>query len=183
LPVQNQIEIGHFEVFQGMFFTSGNFAHFANMPQPQFPVGNLDFVIGKRLAVDVRASHGATASSSIVVPAVAVECKTYLDRPRYIESDTLAASLKRGFPGCLYILLSEYLKLDLSKVNIYGSPIDRIFVVRRSQNVDRSIRRAGGTGLTPIHSPAMVNFFLSVRSHLETPWATAEDWTTSGVLK
>ena len=176
------IAVGHYDVYQGLYFTSKNFREFVVMPTPQFPVGNLDFIIGKR--VDVRLSTDIhSADRPIFIPAVAVECKTYLDRPRYIESDNLASSLKRGFPRCLYIVISEFLKLDLNEVNVFGSQIDKIYVFRRSRNVDRRIRRAAGSGLLPLHVPAIEDFYRKVIEHLTEDWSAPEEWNVSGILK
>jgi hypothetical protein len=74
-------------------------------------------------------------------------------------------------------------ELNLDKVDVYGSPIDRIYVWRRTQNVDRKIRRKTQTGLEPIHVPAVEDFFCAVRDHLRDDWAAPEDWDSSGVLK
>lgn len=176
------IAVGHHEVFHGLYFTARNFAEFSEMPRPMYPVGNLDFVIGKRLTSRFEASE-RSAEQHIYVPAVAVECKTYLDRPRYIESDILARNVKHGFPRCLYIVISEFLKLDLNKVNVHGSPIDNIYIFRRTQNVDRKVRRAGGVVLPPLHVPAVQHFYDQVRSHLAEDWSAPEDWSTTGILK
>lgn len=179
---EDRLALGHREVFQGLYFTAPNFEAFTDMPTPHYPVGNLDFVIGKQLTSRF-VSDSSTEETNIYVPAVALECKTYLDRPRWIESDVLATSIKRGFPGCLYILVSEFLKLDLKKVNVLGSQIDKVYVLRRAKNVDRGIRRAGGDGLKPIHAPALVDLFSKVRDHLRDDWISPEDWQQSGVLK
>ena len=178
----DQIAIGHHEVFHGLYFTARNFAEFAEMPRPMYPVGNLDFVIGKKLTSRFIAGPKA-AEQTIYVPAVAVECKTYLDRPRYIESDILARNVKHGFPRCLYVVISEFLKLDVNKVNLHGSPVDRIYVFRRSQNIDRKVRRRGRVALPPIYTPAVADFYRNVKEHLAEDWAAPEDWTATGILK
>ena len=178
----DQIAIGHHEVFHGLYFTARNFAQFSEMPTPMYPVGNLDFVIGKKLTSRFIAGPNETAQD-IYVPAVAVECKTYVDRPRYIESDILARNVKHGFPRCLYAVVSEFLKLDLNKVNLHGSPIDRIYVFRRSQNIDRKVRRKGRVPLPPIYTPAVADFYAHVKKHLGEDWSSPEDWTTTGILK
>ncbi|HEX7168474.1 MAG TPA: Bpu10I family restriction endonuclease, partial [Acidimicrobiales bacterium] len=180
--IEHKLALGHREIFQGLYFTAPNFARFADLPLPNYPVGNLDFVIGKQVTSTLSTEDGKV-ETSIFVPAVAIECKTYLDRPRWIESDILAANIKRGFPGCLYILLSEFLKLDLAKVNVLGSQIDRVYVLRRAKNVDRKIRREGGEGLKPIHVPAAVDLFARVRDHLNNDWVSPESWEDSGILK
>lgn len=179
---ETEMAVGHYEVYQGLYFTAPKFSEFAIMPTPNYPVGNLDFVIGKRL--ESKLSTDADERTHIIyVPAVAVECKTYLDRPRWVESDNLAASIKRGFPRCLYVVISEFLKLDLSKVNVIGSLIDHVYVFRRAQNVDRRIRRTAGTGLQPLHVPAVLDFYQTVKAHLSEDWEAPEDWTTTGILK
>lgn len=178
----DSVAVGHHDVFQGMYFTSPNFDEFAVMPTPRYPVGNLDFVIGKKVESRIATDKDNTASD-IYVPAIAVECKTYLDRPRYIESDILARNIKHGFPGCLYIVISEFLKLNLNKVSVIGSSIDKIYVFRRAQNVDRKIRRAKNTVLSPIHVPAVYDFFSQVKKHLKEDWQSPENWSDTGILK
>ena len=179
---EGEIAVGHHLVYQRLYFTAKNFEEFSRMPTPQYPTGNLDFVIGKEIKSEL-ASDFHTQATNIYVPAVAVECKTYLDRPRYIESEILAANIKRGFPRCLYIVVSEYLKLNLDRVDVFGSQIDRIYVWRRSQNIDRKIRRRDGIGLEPLYVPAVLDFFRAVREHLEQDWAAPEEWDGSGILK
>lgn len=180
--IEQKLALGHREIFQGLYFTAPNFAEFSRLPSPNYPVGNLDFVIGKQV-ISTLSTEDGKAETPIFVPAIAIECKTYLDRPRWIESDILAANIKRGFPGCLYILLSEFLKLDLAKVNVLGSQIDRVYVLRRAKNVDRKIRREGGEGLKPIHVPAVIDLFKTVRDHLNDDWVSPESWEESGILK
>ncbi len=179
---EGDIAVGHHRVYQRLYFTAPNFASFSKMPTPQYPTGNLDFVIGKEITSQLSTELAAT-TKTIFVPAVAVECKTYLDRPRFIESEILAANIKRGFPRCLYIVASEYLKLNLNEVDVLGSSIDRIYVWRRSQNVDRKIRRRDKIRLKPLHAPAVLDFFETVRAHLEDDWVAPEDWDSSGILK
>lgn len=176
------IAVGHHNVFQGMYFTSPSFSEFSVMPTPRYPVGNLDFVIGKKLESRIVADE-QQSEQTLYLPAVAIECKTYLDRPRYIESDILASNIKRGFPGCLYVVLSEFLKLDLNKVSVLGSPIDKIYVLRRAQNVDRKIRRTSNAPLPPLHFPAVKDLFDQVNKHLTEDWSAPENWSNTGVLK
>jgi Bpu10I restriction endonuclease len=179
---EGDISLGHREVFQGLFFTSPRFSEFAKLPDPTYPVGNIDFVISKRLSSRI-SSEVSEKSAEIFVPAVAVECKTYLDRPRWIECDILGSSVKRGFPQCLFIVISEFLKLKTSKVNIIGSSMDHVYVFRRKMNVDRKIRRAGGTVLVPLYPPAVLDFYARVARHLTQDWKTVGDWQNTGILK
>lgn len=186
LPVtdafKTKLMLGHQDVFKGLYFTSPSFKDFAKLPVPRYPTDNVDFVIAKeitsRFTTDL-SDHLET----ILVPAVAVECKTYLDRPRWNECDLLATNVKRGFPRCKVIILAEFLKLDLNRVNLIGSLVDHIYVLRRTKNVDRKVRRVAGTALGQIHTPAVQAFFNAVVEHLTTDWEAPEDWQASGVLK
>jgi hypothetical protein len=174
--------IGHQDVFKGLYFTSPRFSDFARLPIPKYPRDNVDFVIGKRLSSEF-ATDKDKYQEDIYVPAVAVECKTYLDRPRWNECDLLASNVKRGFPRCKFLILSEFLKLDLDKVNIIGSLVDHIYVLRRAKNVDRKSRREHGVTLSPIHVPAVLDFYNTVAAHLTADWEAPEDWQHSGILK
>lgn len=180
--VAHELAIGHYSVYQGLSFAAASFREFSAMPVPSYPVGNLDFVIGKKIESTL-ATDAESRTSSLYVPAVAIECKTYLDRPRFIESDNLAQSIKAGFSGCLYVVLSEFLKLNPQKVNIFGSQVDRIYVLRREKNVDRMIRRAQRKGLAPIHKPAVLDLFRAVRDHLGQESDPSETWRSTGILK
>ncbi len=176
------VDLGHRDVFHGLYFSAANFEQFSKLPDAFYQRANVDFVISKRLVSSF--SDGGTAKEEVIyIPVVAIECKTYLDKPRWFESEMLADNLKRGFPYCRHYLLAEFLKLDTRKVNIVGSRLDHVYVLRRSPNVDRRKRRADGAKLPPIHVPAVHHLFLSVKTHLTTPWEPELGWQDSGVLK
>lgn len=185
-PVLNQysqeLAVGRYDVFQGMYFTSENFTSFAAMPQPVYPHSTMDFIIGKRV-VSRTSSDVEQQETSVFVAAVAIECKTYLDRPRFVETDYIAGRFKAGFPNCLFIVLSEYLKLDTTEVDLLRTSIDRIYVIRRSRNVDRKIRRAKGIPLEPVHRPALVDLYRTVKSHLTAEWSAETSFDETGILK
>ena len=176
------VELGKREVFHGLYFSSADFASFSKLPEPRYQGASVDFVICKRLASTFSAQKRKHVAE-VFVPVVAVECKTYLDRPRWFASEILADNLKRGFPYCRQYLIAEHLKLDTTKVNIAGSRVDHVYVLRRAANVDRKKRRAGEQGMQPIHGEAVFGFFDSVRRHLTAPWEPLQGWKETGVLK
>lgn len=177
-----EIALGHRNVFVGLFFTADNFSDFAQMPSPQYRGGNVDFVIGKRVTNRL-STDKQERQRDIYVPAVAIECKTYIDKTMWTGAENLAGRIKRGFPRCQYIVVAELLKLDLKEIDVYGSDVDRVFILRRGRNIDRSVRRAGGTVLPPVHPPAVMELFSSVVDHLTEDWVAPEEWTATGVLK
>lgn len=176
------VELGKREVFHGLYFSSADFASFSKLPEPRYQGASVDFVICKRLSSTFSAQK-CKHEAEIFVPVVAVECKTYLDRPRWFASEILADNLKRGFPYCRQYLIAEHLKLDTTKVNIAGSRVDHVYVLRRAANVDRKKRRADEQGLQPLHGEAVFGFFDSVRRHLTAPWEPLQGWKETGILK
>lgn len=176
------VELGKREVFHGLYFSSPDFASFSVLPEPRYQGASVDFVICKRLG-SMFSSRKHKHEYEIFVPVVAVECKTYLDRPRWFASEILADNLKRGFPYVRQYVIAETLKLDTTKVNIAGSRVDHVYVLRRTENVDRKKRRADETDLPPIHGEAVFGFFDSVRRHLTTPWEPLQGWKETGILK
>ena len=175
-------ELGKREVFHGLYFSAPDFRQFIDLPRPHYQAASVDFVISRKITS--RFTAGARhQDDEIFVPAVAVECKTYLDRPRWFASEILAENLKRGFPFCRQFLLAEFLKLETGKVNIVGSRVGHVYVLRRSENIDRKARRAKSRPLPPIHPDAVFSFFTDVMTHLTIPWEPLKSWRETGVLK
>lgn len=172
--------VGKQDTYQGMYFTASNFQELLQLPTVNTPVNTLDFIIGADLTGTVTADAGAR-EFPIRLPAVAVECKGYLDRPRFIESQNMARAIKSAFPQCRYILVAQCLKLNLKKIGVMPD-IDNIYVWRRMQNIDRKVRRKDGTPLDPIHVPAVKHFYDTIKRHLTTDWEMAAPYST-GILK
>jgi hypothetical protein len=180
---EHDIQLGHFDVYQGLFFTAESFADFAALPTAHYPRVNMDFVIAKRVDAETRSGEQVDGPTPIYLPAVAIECKTYLDRTRYHAADGNATTVKGGVPGCMYLVVAEMLKLKLAGVNLHGSRIDHIFVLRKARNVDLKKRRQDGTKLKPIQWDAVSALISAVRSHLQEDWSQPENWLSSGRLK
>lgn len=172
--------LGKQDTYQGLYFTAARFDELLRLPTVHTPVNTLDFIIGALVEGSVKTQHART-EFPIRLPAVAVECKGYLDRPRFIESQNMARAIKSAFPQCCYILVAQCLKLDLKKIGV-APDIDAIYVWRRMQNVDRKMRRAEKIDLKPFHVPAVQHFYSRVKAHLTQDWALADPFG-SGILK
>jgi Bpu10I-like restriction endonuclease len=172
--------VGKQDTYQGLYFTATNFQQLLKLPTAHTPVNTLDFIIGSHVEGIIK-NEKVDESFDIRLPAVAVECKGYLDRPRFIESQNMASAIKSAFPQCLYILVAQSLKLNTKKIGVAPN-IDGIYVWRRMQNIDRKIRRKDGTQLNPLHTPAVEHFYDRVEKHLTTDWQMADPFGT-GILK
>lgn len=160
------------------------------MTKPSFTVRRKDhdFIIGTRLQLHLKVISGTTGMTKItaeindqhediVVPAIAIECKRYLERNMLDECAGTAEKVKSATPYCLYFVVAEYLKMD------EGSPeltkIDEVFVLRKQRNSDRS---APGFVAKPICPELICEIFdLSVK-HLRRVWWNPNSALTTGKL-
>jgi hypothetical protein len=175
-----QALLGKQDTYQGLYFTAANFSQLLKLPTANTPVNTLDFIIGVQVLGSVKQDE-VSKDFPIRLPAVAVECKGYLDRPRFIESQNMARAIKSAFPQCMYILVAQCLKLNTNKVAV-APDIDHIYVWRRMQNIDRKIRRKSGQPLAPLYTPAIELFYNQVEHHLTSNWQMPNPFGT-GILK
>ena len=95
-----------------------------------------DFVIGAAVTLSVRTeSGGEAAEENVVIPAVALECKRYLERNMLDECSGTAEKIKHSTPYCLYLVVAEYLKMDDCSPEL--SRIDEIYILRKQKNSER----------------------------------------------
>jgi len=135
-----------------------------------------DFVIGGKLELEMVGAK-RTSRETLIVPAVAIECKRYLERNMLDECAGTADRVKHATPYCKYFVVSEFLKLDDCRPEL--SKIDEIFVLRRQKNSDR-----GKVGVVqkPIHADLVIEFYKNVYSHLRRIWWNPKSALDTGKL-
>jgi len=137
-----------------------------------------DFVIGTTVRLSLRVGGGKPyADEQIVVPAVALECKRYLERNMLDECSGTAEKVKSATPYCMFIVVAEYLKMDDCRPEL--SRIDEIYILRKQRNSDRL-----ATDFTPkpIDSGLVWDLFERVLKHLSRIWWDAESALKTGKL-
>jgi hypothetical protein len=136
-----------------------------------------DFTIGVAISATFRCGTTGEQTHSINVPAVAIECKTYLDKTMLEGASAAAEELKRILPSARYLIVCEFLKLTES-VNLYKFKVDQIYVLRRQKNVDREFRFAPDFQKQPIYEDLVWDLFQEVVAHL-----SAESWDIGARLE
>ena len=132
--------IGKSHAFKDIFFMPRNYAEMVTKPHARIERKDHDFVIGVNIDASMKCSGSdITEQLSIQVPAVAIECKTYLDKTMLEGSSTAGAQLKTRNPYALYIVVAEWLKLT-ENVNLKKYQVDQIYVIRKQKNTDREFR-------------------------------------------
>ena len=111
---------------------------------------DIDFCIGKKFSVQI-----GTQSHDIIIPVIAVECKTYIDKTMLSEAQFTAQKMKQGSPNVRVYVISEQNQIDKGEIPTKGqTPIDQIFIVR-------------GSWSNPINLDAIFTFFNEVKIALE----------------
>lgn len=162
--------IGKARAFKDIFFQAKNYKEMVEKPCAQIEIKDHDFVIGVNIKIDMECQGSDDTQTEILqVPAVAVECKTYLDKTMLEGSSTAGAQLLLRNPNAMYIVVAEWLKLT-DKVNLKKYQVDQIFVLRKQKNTDREFRYDEGYEKNPIYADVVEALFEMVREHLTNTW-------------
>lgn len=187
--------IGKSHAFKDIFFMPPNFTAMIERPHASVERKDHDFVIGVTVRAKLKTdSHnqvgeqptgqltlaepsiayevqieGGTETHSFDIPAVAIECKTYLDKTMLEGSSRAAEELKARNPNSIYIVVMEWLKLTDS-INLQKYKVDQIYVFRKQRNTDREFRFAANYHKNPVDPEVVWHLFDYVRQHLTTDW-------------
>jgi hypothetical protein len=162
--------IGKSHTFKDLFFFPGGYKEMLTRPHSRVEKKDHDFVIGASIMAQFRCDDSSTVESNIFeLPAVAIECKTYLDKTMLEGSSSAAEQLKFRNPNALYIVVAEWLKLT-SAVNLKKYKVDQIYIFRRQKNTDREFRHEEGYVMRPIDPNVVFRLYEQVRDHLSGSW-------------
>lgn len=189
----SNVLIGKSHTFKDIFFAASSYREMTRLANARIEQKDHDFVIGvtveARLKVKDRESRESQYEPRIGelklkyetqvedkseihlfdIPAVVIECKTYLDKTMLEGSSRAAEQLKAKSPNALYIVVMEWLKLT-SAVNIRKYDLDQIYVFRKQKNTDREFRFLPNYVKKPIDATVVWHLYETVRSHLTTDW-------------
>lgn len=189
--------IGKSHTFKDLFFVPPTYADMLKRPYGRIERKDHDFVIGTTVQASFESSTppekdedlGETVSLlkeepemygevTVVnntethlfdIPAVAIECKTYLDKTMLEGSSRAAEDLKARNPNSLYLVVMEWIKLS-SDVNLRKYKVDQIYVLRKQRNTDREFRYEESYVKNPINRDVVWHLFALVRNHLTRDW-------------
>jgi len=164
--------LGKSHTFKDLFFKADSYDDMLKNPRILIEKKDHDFAIGMKLSAQFRCEGQPESSSQTDnwdLPAVAIECKTYLDKTMLQDASTAAEQLKHRNPNALYIVVAEWLKLTES-VNLRKFKIDQIYVLRKQKNTDREYRYEDGYEKNPIYTDAVKHLYETVRTFLTSSW-------------
>lgn len=175
--------IGKSHAFKDIFFRSNNYVSMITSPNTLVEKKDHDFVIGSTINARFQCRGMTDADSvSFDMPAVAIECKTYLDKTMLEGASTAGEQLKTRNPNAMYIVVAERLKLT-EAVNLKKYKVDQIYVLRKQRNTDREYRYLEGYVANPIYPDVVWHLYTTVRDYLATDWhGTLDDGLEKGYL-
>jgi hypothetical protein len=188
--------VGKSHTFKDIFFMPPNYRAMIERPHASVERKDHDFVIGVTVEAslknqmgqdDIDVTHEQLTISELVgdyavkvegqtekhyfdIPAVVIECKTYLDKTMLEGSSRAAEELKARNPNGIYLVAMEWLKLT-EDVNLRKYKVDQIYVFRKQKNTDREFRFEPNYIKNPIDANVVFHLFNLVRSHLTSDWA------------
>ncbi|GMO94235.1 Bpu10I family restriction endonuclease [Bradyrhizobium sp. TM239] len=152
-------------------FAPKNFQSLFEDPNPKISKKDQDFAIGATVAIKVMASKSddSAPALTVILPVVAIECKTYLAKNHLDMCSATAQSLKRANPYCMYLIATEFLKMD-SEVTPEVTDISEIFILCKAENAERKKRQSEGKPPHPMHADVVWELFSMVMGHLRAVW-------------
>jgi hypothetical protein len=161
-----------------LVFHPKSFSTLAVQPEYTIRAKDQDFVIGGAVTLSLKGQlSSASSESRLVIPAVAIECKRYLERNMLDECAGTAERVKRATPYCLFLVVAEYLKMDDAAPEL--TQIDEIFILRKQRNSERN---APGFVPNPIDPDLVCQLYDLVMAHLRRVWWDPNSALTNGRL-
>ena len=171
LGISKSALIGKSHSFKDVFFRAPSYEAMVKAPHALVEKKDHDFAIGASVNAKMTCNgSGIVEDHTWDIPAVAIECKTYLDKTMLQDVSTAAEQLKQKNPDAMYIVVAEWLKLTES-VNLKKYKIDQIYIFRKQKNTDREFRYADDYVKNPIYDDVVEHCFRTVREFLTTDWA------------
>jgi hypothetical protein len=170
LGISETALIGKSHSFKDVFFKAQSYKEMLEKPHALVEIKDHDFAIGTSVK-SVMKCKGSSVSEdhNWDIPAVAIECKTYLDKTMLQDVSTAAEQLKQKNPNAMYLVVAEWLKLTES-VNLKKYKIDQIYILRKQKNTDREFRYDAGYIKNPIYPDVVEHCFNTVHEFITTDW-------------
>ena len=171
--------IGKGNSYVSLSFTPASFGELFSNPKAYIHTKDQDFVLGANVEIMIKAD-GEQETTTTVITAVAIECKTYLERNMLDSCAATASRLKTAMPYCIYIVASEYMKMSDAAPEL--TDIDEVYILCRAKNADRERRKRENLPLFDIDADLIIDLYNRVSRHLNAIWWKPEDAVENGKI-
>lgn len=168
--------IGKSHAYKDIFYQSNSYRSMISEPNFKIEKKDHDFVIGVSVEAKFRCEgEDKVQTEELQIPAVAIECKTYLDKTMLEGASNAASQLLVVNPNAIYIVVAERLKLT-DEVNLKKYKVNQIYVLRKMKNTDRKYRLMPDYQNNPIYVDVVEHLFNTVRNHLTMEWNSSNSF-------
>lgn len=171
--------VGKGNSYVSLSFTPASFGELFSNPKAYIHTKDQDFVLGANVEIIIEAD-GEQETATTVIPAVAIECKTYLERNMLDSCAATASRLKTAMPYCIYIVASEYMKMSDAAPEL--TDIDEVYILCRAKNADRERRKRENLPPFDIDADLIIDLYNRVSRHLNAIWWKPEDAVENGKI-
>lgn len=171
------IYVGQAKAYTDLSFVPKDFADFVKNPGVYINKKNQDFTISKIVRC-IFETNKKQEKVELIVPAVAIECKTFIPSTMLGQSSFEAQRLKQGNPYALYLIVAEQNALS-DDVNLKNSPIDEIFILRKQK---RNALKNKVIDKKPIDFGVVKELYEFVKYYLASDWFNPSKATERGRL-
>lgn len=171
--------IGENNSYVSLSFTPSSFSDLFNKPNAYIHTKDQDFVLGANVEIKVTAD-GEVGTTTTVIPAVAIECKTYLERNMLDACAATASRLKTAMPYCIYIVAAEYMKMSDASPEL--TDIDEVYILCKAKNADRERRKRDNQPPFNIDADLIIDLYNRVSRHLNSIWWKPDDAVENGKI-
>ena len=175
--VEGLIYMGSANAYTDLSFAPKNIKDFLTYPNVFINYKNQDFTISKFIKCTFEC-NGKQEYREIIVPTVAIECKTFIPATQLGQSIYEAQLLKQGNPYSLYIIVAEQNALS-NDANLKNIPIDEIFILRKQK---RNSIKNKVSDKKPIDYQVVSDLYNFVKDYLNKEWFNNERATERGRL-
>jgi hypothetical protein len=178
--VPKNLFLGKANSYVDLTFSPSSFREIFIKPNPYIHSKDQDFVLGVSLELKIKADDKTEIKENIIVPILAIECKTYIERNMLDSCSGTARRLKSAMPYCLYIVASEYMKLKDEQPEL--SDINEIYILCKSSVSERLKTRKQGVKPHSIQEDLIIDLFQKVKGHLSSIWWSPEKSLITGKI-
>lgn len=171
--------LGKENSYVSLSFTPKSFLGIMEDVKPYIHSKDQDFVLGISVEIKVKSGNNETTQRTIL-PVIAIECKTYLEKNMLDSCANTATRLKNAMPYCLYMVASEYMKMDEASPEL--TDIDEVYILCKAKNAERLRRTSEHLPPLDIDGALIVDLFSRVQRHLNAIWWNPEDAVSNGKI-
>lgn len=162
--------VGKSKSYKGMYFSAESFQDLVEKPEVHVEQKDHDFIIGAAVDADFNVKGSSeSVTVNFDIPAVAIECKTYIDKTMLEGASNAAEQLKAVNPNARYYIVAEYVKIS-NDINFKKYKVDQIFILRKQKNKDRKYTFGENSDRNPIFFDPVYKLVKDIYEYLTEPW-------------